>query len=207
MDLSGTRLGMLIAISSMLGLAACAQYEPLPPATVGVTTESPLYQIGPGDQLDIFVWGNPDLSTTVPVRPDGRISSPLIEDLVATGKTPAELAREIEKSLSNYLQEPLVTVMVKSFVGPYQQTVRVVGAAVEPQAIPYRASMTLLDVMIATGGLTEFAAGNRATIVRSKDNQQMQFGVRLDDLMKNGDISANVSMLPGDVLIVPESFF
>ncbi len=190
-----------------LALNACAGGEDLPPAAVAEATPAPIYKIGPGDTLRIFVWGNPGLSDTVPVRPDGRVSIPLLEDLEVTDKTPTELAREIEQKLAVYVQDPLVTIIVTGFVGPFTQQVRVVGAAAEPQAIPYRANLTALDVMIAVGGLTEFAAGNRATLIRAEDNEQKQYRVRLDDLVKDGDISANVEMHPGDILIIPESFF
>ncbi len=200
------RLRTLLA-AIVLGLGACAGGEDLPPAAVGEMASAPMYKIGPGDTLRIFVWGNPGLSDTVPVRPDGRVSIPLLEDLEVTNKTPTELAREIEQKLSAYVQDPLVTVIVTAFVGPFTQQVRVVGAAAEPQAIPYRANMTALDVMIEVGGLTEFAAGNRATLIRTEDNEQKQYRVRLDDLVKDGDISANVEMQPGDILIIPESFF
>ena len=168
---------------------------------------APFYKIGPGDNLRIFVWGNPGLSDTVPVRPDGRVSIPLLEDLEVNNKTPTELAREIEKLLGTYVQDPLVTVIVTSFVGPFTQQVRVIGAAGDPQAIPYRVNMTVLDVMIDVGGLTEFAAGNRATLIRVEDAEQAKYQVRLDELIKGGDISANVEMQPGDILIIPESFF
>jgi polysaccharide export outer membrane protein len=189
-------------------LAACSQDEVLPSApVVAEAVSAPVYQIGPGDTLRIFVWGNPGLSDTVPVRPDGRISIPLLEDLEVAGKSPTDLGREIEAKLSAFVQDPLVTVIVTEFVGPFSQQVRVVGEAVEPQAIPYRANMSVLDVMIEVGGLTDFAAGNRATIIRSEDNEQRQFEIRLDDLVKDGDITANVAMQPGDVLIIPESFF
>ena len=193
--------------AAVLGLGACAGGEDLPPAAVGEMASAPIYKIGPGDTLRIFVWGNPGLSDTVPVRPDGRVSIPLLEDLEVTEKTPTELAREIEKKLSAFVQDPLVTVIVTEFVGPFTQQVRVVGAAAEPQAIPYRANMTVLDVMIEVGGLTEFADGNRATLIRAEDNEQKQYRVRLDDLVKDGEISANVEMRPGDILIIPESFF
>ncbi len=197
----------LLAAVLVLGLGACAGGEDLPPAAVGEMAPAPLYRIGPGDTLRIFVWGNPGLSDTVPVRPDGRVSIPLLEDLEVTNKTPTKLAREIEQKLSAYVQDPLVTVIVTDFVGPFTQQVRVVGAATEPQAIPYRANMTALDVMIEVGGLTEFAAGNRATLIRTEGDEQKQYRVRLDDLVKNGEISANVEMQPGDILIIPESFF
>jgi len=176
-------------------------------AWAGEGEETPYYLIGPGDSLNIFVWRNPDLSTSVPVRPDGRITIPLVEDLQASGKTPSQLARDIEKVLSRYVKDPLVTVMVTGFVGPYSQQIRVVGEAAKPQALPYRDRMTLLDVMIAVGGLTEFAAGNRARLVRIVDGQQQILELRLDDLLKDGDISANIPMRPGDTLIIPESWF
>jgi polysaccharide biosynthesis/export protein len=166
------------------------------------------YQIGPGDTLQVFVWRNPDLTVTVPVRPDGRISVPLIEDLVVTGKTPTTVARDIEHSLQTYVQDPIVTVIVSNFVGPFTQQVRVVGEAALPQAIPYRDNMSVLDVMIAAGGLTKFAAGNRAVIARNMGNGKTQeIRVRLSDLLKDGDLSANMAMVPGDVLIVPQSWF
>lgn len=187
-------------------LAACTGRPPLPPANTSEgLVDAPLYRIGPGDSLNIFVWRNEDLASTASVRPDGRITVPLIDDLQAAGKTPTELARDIEEALSTYVQDPLVTVMVTGFVGTFEQQVRVVGAATNPSAIPYRADMTLLDVMIAVGGLTDFAAGNRATLVRLVDGRQREYRVRIDSLLKQGDISANVMMLPGDILIIPES--
>lgn len=200
-------VGRLKVAVLVLALGACAGGPDLPPVGVTEAAPAPGYKIGPGDTLRIFVWGNPGLSDTVPVRPDGRVSIPLLEDLEVTEKTPTELAREIEQKLATYVQDPLVTVIVTDFVGPFSQQVRVVGAAAEPQAIPYRANMTVLDVMIEVGGLTEFAAGNSAILVRAEDNEQKQYGVRLDDLVKGGQISANVGMQPGDILIIPESFF
>lgn len=177
----------------------------LPPA--GLNGSVPEYLIGAGDQLKVFVWGNPDLSTTVPVRPDGRITTPLVEDVVATGKTPAQLAREMEQLLSRYVKNPVVTVTVTSFVGQYSGQIRVIGQAANPRSLPYQAHMTLLDVMIAVGGLTEYAAGNRARIVRKVYGEERTFRVRLDDLIRDGDISANVEMSPGDILIIPEAWF
>ncbi len=168
---------------------------------------SPEYRIGPGDTLDVFVWRNPELSVSVPVRPDGKISTPLIEDMTATEKTPTELARDIENALKNYVQQPVVTVMVTGFVGPYSRQIRVIGEAANPQALPYSDNMSLLDVMIGVGGLTKFAAGNRAVVVRKVDGKSQEFGVRIDRLLKDGDVSANVTMQPGDVLIIPQSFF
>jgi polysaccharide export outer membrane protein len=167
------------------------------------------YIIGAGDQLSIFVYRNPDLSeAAVAVRPDGRISTPLIEDITATGKTPTQLAREIEARLARYVQEPNVTVIVRSFIGPPDRQVRVIGEASDPIAIPYRDHMTLLDVMIATKGLTKYAAGNRAMIVRTDvTGNQQTIKVRLSDLIKEGDIKQNIEMNPGDTLIVPQSWF
>ena len=165
------------------------------------------YVIGPGDQLEIFVWRNPELTQSVPVRPDGKISVPLVEDLQAADKTATELAREIERALSKFVRDPLVTVIVSGFQGVYQTQVRVVGQATAPQALPYRDNMTLLDVMIAVGGLTEFAAGNRSKLVRTVDGETVQATVRLEDLIRDGDISANVPVAPGDVIIIPEAWF
>jgi polysaccharide export outer membrane protein len=166
-----------------------------------------MYRIGPLDNLNIFVWRNPDLSISVPVRPDGRISVPLIEDLEVTGKTPTQAARDIEKQLGVFIQDPIVTVIVSGFVGPFQDQVRVIGEATRPQALPYRDAMSLLDVMIIVGGVTDFAAGNRATITRVVNGEQRQFRVRIDDLIRDGDITANVKILPGDVLVIPEAWF
>ena len=144
---------------------------------------------------------------SVPVRPDGKITTPLVEDLPASGKTSSQLARDIEKALAKYIQEPVVTVIVTGFVGPYGEQIRVVGQAAKPQALPYRKDMSLMDVLIAVGGITDFAAGNQASIIRSISGTQQQFAVRLNDLIKDGDMSANVPMRPGDILVIPESFF
>lgn len=187
-----------------LVVAGCATPTQIVPAG---SVPSPEYRIGPGDTLQVFVWRNPDVTISVPVRPDGKISTPLVEDLVVTDKTPSQVARDIEKRLATYLKDPLVTVIVTSFIGPYSEQIRVVGAAARPQVLPYRANMTVLDVMIAVGGLTELASGNKASIARVVGGQTHQFTVRLDDLIRQGDISANVEMAPGDILIVPESWF
>lgn len=144
---------------------------------------------------------------TVPVRPDGKITTPLVEDLPASGKTSSQLARDIEKALGKYIQEPVVTVIVTGFVGPYGEQIRVIGQAAKPQALPYRKDMSLMDVLIAVGGITDFAAGNQASIIRSISGTQQQFAVRLNDLIKDGNMSANVPMRPGDILVIPESFF
>jgi polysaccharide export outer membrane protein len=197
---------VVLAIGAFL-LTGCAGDPALPPATAQSAPVSPDYYIGPLDTLQVFIWRNPDLSQTVPVRPDGRISLPLIEDLQAAGKTPTQLAREIEAKLRKYVQDPIATVIVTAFNGPYSRQVRVIGEAAHPQAIPYRENMTLLDVMIAVGGLTQYSAGNRATIVRVIDKKEATFHVRVADLVKDGDVTANVQMLPGDVLIIPQSWF
>jgi polysaccharide export outer membrane protein len=175
----------------------------------GDVTPIDQYVIGSGDTLSVFVYRNADLSEGgVSVRPDGRISVPLIEDITAAGKTPTQLAREIEGRLKKYIQDPNVTVIVRSFVGPFDRQIRVIGEATEPAAIPYRDHMTLLDVMIATKGLTKYAAGNRAEIVRrDSDGKQTAIPVRLNNLIKDGDISQNVEMQPGDTLIIPQSWF
>jgi polysaccharide export outer membrane protein len=165
------------------------------------------YVIGPGDSLDIFVWRNPELSVTVPVRPDGRISSPLVEDMVAAGKTATQLARDIEAVLGEYVREPNVTVIVGEFVGQFTEQIRVVGQAAQPRSLPFRQGMTVLDAMIEVGGLTPQAAGNRAKLVRWEDGRQVDIAVRLHDLVNKGRISANVALRPGDVLIIPESVF
>jgi len=176
--------------------------------TAEMTQQSfPGYLIGPGDNVNVFVWGNTELSSTVPVRPDGKISTPLIEDVQASGKTPTRLARDMEKRLKRYIKNPIVTVIVTDFRGRYTEQVRVVGEATEPKAIPYNEDMTLLDVMIEVGGLTEFASGNSAKLVRKVDGRQMQYDLKIDDLIRDGDIQANVKLLPGDIVIIPESWF
>ena len=185
-------------------------YHAPPPVVEKSATKTPDdYIIGSGDQLSIFVYRNPDLSEGgVAVRPDGRISTPLIEDIVAAGKTPTQLAREIETRLKKYVQDPNVTVIVRGFIGPTDRQIRVIGEATDPIAIPYRDHMTLLDVMIATKGLTKYAAGNRAVIVRTDAAGKSQtIKVRLNDLIKEGDIGQNIEMSPGDTLIVPQSWF
>jgi polysaccharide export outer membrane protein len=166
------------------------------------------YQIGPSDQISIFVWRQPELSAQVAVRPDGKISVPLIDDMLAAGKTPTELSQNIATALREYVQDPKVTVMVNSFVGPYDRQIRVVGQAVRPQAIPFRRNMSVLDVMIQVGGLTEYASGNRAVLVRTPaTGEQQKYGLRLADLLEDGKASANVYVLPGDVIIIPQSYF
>ncbi|EGH00199.1 Polysaccharide export protein [gamma proteobacterium IMCC2047] len=203
--------GLLVVCATVL--AACSSFNggSLPSSVVQESSMAKsgdyTYLIGPGDSVNIFVWRNPEISNSVTVRPDGKITSPLVEELQASGKTPEQLARDVEDVLSTYIKEPIVTVMVGGFVGPYSEQIRIVGEAANPQAIPFREKMTALDIMIAVGGLTEFAAGNRASIVRVVDGEQKTYQVKLNDLLRKGDINANVDMKPGDVLIIPESFF
>jgi polysaccharide export outer membrane protein len=187
-----------------VALAGCATSN-LPPAPKQATTSDYRYVIGPLDTVNIVVWRNPELTTSVPVRPDGRITTPLAEDVQAIGRSPSELARDIEKSLSNFVRDPAVTVVVTGFQGPFNQQVRVIGEATRPAALPYRTGMTLLDAMIQVGGLTDFADGNSAVLVRAGDERQ--YAVRLRDLIGRGDIGANVDLLPGDVIIIPQSWF
>jgi len=179
---------------------------PRAPATVELQADYH-YVIGPGDSFQIMVWQNPEVSMSVTVRPDGMITTPLIEDLPAAGKTPTQLARDIEKALGDYIRDPIVTVIMGGFGGPYSQQIRVVGQAAQPQALQYREHMTVLDVMISVGGLTTFAAGNRANIIRNVDGTQQVLRVRLDDLINGGDIEANAEVQPGDILVIPETIF
>lgn len=197
-------LSCLAIAIPLLSLGGCKTYPSLNPDEKPVAHD---YLIGPGDNVDIIVWRNPEVSMAVPVRPDGKITTPLVEDLPASGKTSTQLARDIEEALSKYIQQPVVTVVVTEFIGPYTEQIRVIGEATKPQALPYREDMTVMDVMIAVGGMTDFAAGNKARIVRNVEGKQRQFGVRLDDLIRDGDVSANVPMRQGDVLVIPESFF
>lgn len=200
------RSAALAAIALVaVAVAGCATKLPTAPAEVDANSDY-AYLIGPGDNLNIVIWRNPELSSSVPVRPDGMITTPLVEDIRATNKTPTQLAREVEKALTKYIQDPIVTIIVTGFVGPYNEQVRIVGQAARPQSLPYRQNMSVLDVMIAVGGLTDFAAGNRATILRTREGNA-QYRVRLNDLLQKGDVSANVQMRPGDVLIIPESYF
>ena len=198
-------LGLAALALSALTLGGCAS---APTGTAQMAPVStPDYLIGPGDSVNIIVWRNPEVSMSVPVRPDGKITTPLVEDLPASGKTSTELARDIEKALAKFIQQPVVTVIVTGFVGTYGEQIRVIGQAAKPQALPYRRDMSLMDVLIAVGGVTEFASGNKASIIRTVDGKSQRLAVRLDDLIKQGDISANTYMRPGDVLVIPESFF
>lgn len=197
------RLSLAAGLCALL--AGCGGVGSFPPAPDKVASPDYNYLIGPLDTLNIIVWRNADLSMTVPVRPDGKVSVPLVEDLPALGKNPSQLARDIEKAMGKFIRDPVVTVLVTQFNGPYSEQIRVVGEAARPQALPYRQRMTLLDVMIAVGGLTDFADGNGASVLRTADGRQ--YGVRLKDLLRRGDVSANIEMKPGDVLIIPQSWF
>lgn len=195
---------LLAVIMAAIIVAACSNLPPAPTDAGGAT---PFYRIGPGDALNVFVWQNTQLSTPAIVGPDGRISLPLIKDMEAAGKTPTQLARDIENRLTKYVTDPVVTVMVSSYVGPFSQQVRVIGEVGKPQALVYRKGMTVLDAMLAVGGLTPYAAGSRATLVRTWRDTQTSYGLRLDKLMQDGDLSANAPLEPGDVITVPQTYF
>ncbi|HNP62603.1 MAG TPA: polysaccharide export protein [Woeseiaceae bacterium] len=193
----------------LIALQGCAGSGPVV-ATAGQNEpvdRSADYIIGPGDVLQVYVWDNPELTVTIPVRPDGMITIPLVEDMRAVSKTPTQLARDVEVKLSEYVRTPQVNIIVTNFRGTYQKQIRVVGQAVSPQSLSFQSGMTLLDVMIEVGGLTEFAAGNRAKVIRWENNEQQEIRVRLKDLISDGDIRENIDMKPGDVLIIPESIF
>ena len=207
-----TRIGSSLHLATVLTLvgllSACANMQgpSYPPAPAAAAIPDYNYVVGAGDTLNIIVWRNPELSLSVPVRPDGKLSTPLVDELVAQGKTSVEIARDVEKALSKFVRDPVVTVIVTGFVGPYSEQVRVVGEAAKPQFLPYKQKMTLLDVIIAVGGLTDFADGNSAVIFRASEGDK-RYTVRIKDLIKRGDISANVEMKPGDVLIIPQGWF
>lgn len=202
--MSMARLAMIAAVS--LGLSACSSFSSYPPAPAHAETPDQLYKIGAMDTLSVVVWRNPDLSANITVRPDGRISLPLVENIMAAGKQPADLSREIEAALVKYIREPVVTVIVTNFQGVSTEQIRIVGEATKPQAVPFRQNMTLLDVMIQAGGLTDYADGNGAVLVRGSEKGK-QYSIRLKDLLKRGDISANIEIKPGDIIIVPQSWF
>ena len=203
--------GSGLASVALTGCMGSASGPELPPASFVAMQEGPgeEYVIGPLDTLTIFVWRNPELGAKVQVRPDGRITTPLITDMPAVGKTPAMLAEDIRLQLSQYIEDPLVSVIVDNFSGTFSQQIRVVGATEKPASIPYRANMTVLDAMIAVGGLSEYAAGNKARLVRfdKATGKQKEYNLRLADLLKKGDSKANVMLSPGDVIIIPESMF
>ncbi|NRA30622.1 MAG: polysaccharide biosynthesis/export family protein [Parvularculaceae bacterium] len=204
-----SKFGPVAFIIAVLGLAGCSVTQAptnVPGASIAAAN-FPDYVIGPYDQLRIFVWRAPELSSDVAVRPDGRISTPLVDDMVAAGKSPAVLAQDIERSLANFVRSPEVTVIVSNFSSTVEQQIRVLGEAAQPAALPYQVGMTTLDVMIAVGGLTDFAAGNRAKLIRGRGEDKQVYRIRLNDLMRHGDVSADVPMQPGDVILIPESIF
>ncbi|MDE1997782.1 MAG: polysaccharide export protein [Burkholderiales bacterium] len=201
-----TVIGLSVAVFAAGSLTACGTFSRYPEAPSKVQTADQLYKIGALDVLDIVVWRNPELSTKVTVRPDGRISLPLVEDLQAAGRNPADLSRDIEKALSKFIREPVVTVVVNSFQGVSTEQIRIVGEAGKPQSVPFRKGLTVLDVMLQAGGLTDFADGNGAVLVRGSESGK-QYSLRLKDLLKRGDISANVELMPGDIIIIPQSWF
>ena len=207
-DKSGWCLAQRMVLVAVAFVATgCAFNSPkFPPAPIAAATPDYNYIIGPGDSLNIVVWRNPELSMSVPVRPDGKVTTPLVDELLAQGKTSIQIARDVEQALSKFVRDPIVTVIVTGFVGPYSEQIRVVGEAAKPQFLPYKQKMTLLDVMIAVGGLTDFADGNAASILRVSEGDK-QYAVRIKDLIKRGDMSANVEMKPGDILIVPQGWF
>lgn len=197
------RLILLVLCGFLVGCGTQGSVR-VPPNAVASNNN---YLIGPGDTLQIFVWRNPEISVVVPVRPDGKISTPLVEDMVAVGKSPSKLARDVESILSKYIRTPTVTVIVNQFQGTFGEQIRVVGQATRPVALPYRENITLLDVLIEVGGLTRFAAGNRAKVIRRTRNGQVEIPVRLEDLQQKGALNQNVKMQPGDILIIPEAWF
>jgi polysaccharide biosynthesis/export protein len=211
------RQPVVLALMLAVGLGACNQQTPdqaaaLAAARAPIESRAPGqadYIIGPGDSLSIFVYRLPELSTDLPVRPDGRLSMPLISDIVAAGKTPTQLGKEIETRLKEYVRDPTVTVMVRSFIGPSSRQIRIIGEAAQPKALPYREGLTVMDVLIEAGGLTRYAAGNRAELVRRDPvtGAQQSFRLRLSDLVRNGDISQDVPVQPGDTLVIPQSWF
>ena len=211
MNLSQLVASVALASLALGGCAGASNGPQLPPAAFVATEEGPgeEYVIGPLDELTIFVWRNPELGAQVQVRPDGRITTPLITDMPAVGKTPSMLAQDVKLQLSQYIQDPIVSVIVNKFAGTFSQQVRVVGATEKPASIPFRANMTLLDAMIAVGGLSEYAAGNRARLIRfDRDTgKQKEYALRIADLLKKGTSKANVQLMPGDVIIIPESTF
>lgn len=204
---SASKLRWAAACIVGICLSGCSVFSTnFPPAPPAADTSDYNYIIGAGDNLNIIVWRNPELSMSVPVRPDGKLSTPLVDELIVQGKTSVEVAREIEKTLGKFVRDPVVTVIVTGFVGPYSEQIRVVGEAAKPQLLPYKQKMTVLDVMIAVGGLTDFADGNGASILRTSEGGK-RYSVRLRDLIKRGDISGNVEMKPGDILIIPQGWF
>lgn len=208
----GTTIGIrgvkakLLLAAAAIACVGCATAQDLPAAAAPEPSSSDEYIIGPGDTLQVYVWRNEDLTTTVPVRPDGKISTPLVEDMVAVGKTPSQLARDIETVLAEYIRQPKVNIIVNTAVSTFSQ-VKVIGQVTTPQAIPFREGMTVMDAVLAVGGLATYAAGNRSKLVRVEGGRQTEIRVRLSDLVNKGDLSQNLPLRPGDVIVVPESRF
>jgi polysaccharide export outer membrane protein len=201
------KTALITTLLAVFVLSACASKHPYLPEATGQMRYSDKYKIAPGDSLEIFVWRYPEVSTTVEVRSDGFITANLLEDMPAAGKTPTELARDLERELSLYLRDPLVSVIVGGGVGIFQEQIRVIGEATTPSALLYTDGMTLLDLLIKVGGITEFADGNNTVLIRVEEGVQKQYTVRAEDLVRGGDITANVDMRPGDIVIIPESWF
>jgi polysaccharide export outer membrane protein len=208
----GKHITSLVAfVCAVLTVSGCSNTAQLPEASTRASLTSDVdsyqYLIGPGDVLTIFVWRNPEISGQFIVRPDGKVTTSLVEDIDVAGRTPTMLAREIEEQLAKYINNPRVTVSVNNFSGPLSEQVRVIGEATSPSAISYVQHMTLLDLMIAVGGLTEFADGNNAKLIRVVDGRKTSYELRINDLIRDGDITKNIDMLPGDVVIIPEAWF
>lgn len=208
---SGNLLSYALICGMTLLMSACSTVDELPRATqipsYTTNVDDYKYLIGPGDTLDIFVWRNPELSGSYSVRPDGMITTKLVEDVEVTGRTPTQLARELEKALSVYINNPRITVTVGGYVGPFSEQIRVIGEATNPRAVNYKENMTLLDLMIQVGGMTDFADGNNTKLIRMVNGEQKVYELRVSDLIQNGDIEENVDLLPGDILIIPEAWF
>ena len=206
-----TRFAIAFALALSVPAASFAQTPVTPEASAAPTAsavDNASYIISTGDELQIFVWKNPDLSTTTPVRPDGKITAPLVQDVQAQGKTPIQLSADLTTALATYIRDPMVTVVVRSFSAPGNEAaIRVIGSAVDPKTVPYRKGITALDVMIQLGGLPTYASGNKATMLRTENGAVRSYPLRLNDLMKNGDLRANVTLMPGDVIRIPERFF
>ncbi|MCI4661237.1 MAG: polysaccharide biosynthesis/export family protein [Neomegalonema sp.] len=208
MQFSISRLIALLALPLLLAACASGPRYAEPPRSLAsseVGLAAPTYRIGPGDELDLTIWNEPDLSMKIPVRPDGRFSAPLVDDILAAGRSAAELARALEVALAPYLLEPRVSVQVSKFGNRNRQTIRVLGEVGRPAALPYRAGMRVTDVLTAVGGVSQFAQGNGAVLVRTENGERKQYGLRLDDLIRSGDVSADRPLLPGDIIIIPQS--
>lgn len=205
MRFQGRNMARHLAVTMLIALSTSCSTQ-YPPAPTSAASPDYRYVIGPLDTVNVVVWRNPEVSGSFNVRPDGRISTPLVQDIPALGRNPAELAKDLEKALAKYIRDPVVTVIVTSFAGSSTEQIRIIGEAAKPQAVPYRQNMTLLDVIILAGGMTDFADGNKAVLVRGAEKGK-QYSVRLADLVRRGDISANVDVRPGDVLIIPQRWF